>query len=76
MIKERDTEFELENLTTREIEVLKCIANGLSNREIAQKCMITEGTVKRHTNNIYAKLAVNSRTRAIVRAKTLHLLTE
>lgn len=61
-------------LSVREFEVLQCIAEGLSNREIAQRCVIAEGTVKRHTNNIYSKLGVRSRTQALIQAKILGLL--
>jgi len=61
-------------LSSREFEVLQCIAEGLSNREIAEHCVITEGTVKRHINNIYSKLGVRSRTQALMQAKLLSLL--
>lgn len=66
--------MDVQSLTTREIEILRHISGGLSNREIAQKCCIAEGTVKRHINNIYVKLNVGSRTQAVARAQTLNLL--
>jgi LuxR family transcriptional regulator, maltose regulon positive regulatory protein len=61
-------------LSDRELEVLARITDGLSNREIADALFVTVGTVKRHTNNIYSKLDVASRTQAIARARALNLL--
>jgi LuxR family maltose regulon positive regulatory protein len=63
-----------EPLSERELEVLGLIAAGLSNREIAQELYITVGTVKRHTNHIYGKLGVHSRTQAAAKARELGLL--
>jgi ATP/maltotriose-dependent transcriptional regulator MalT len=51
-------------LTSRELEVLKRVATGLSNREVARDLGISEATVRRHLANIYAKLDVGSRTAA------------
>jgi DNA-binding NarL/FixJ family response regulator len=65
---------EAQSLTLRELEILRYISSGLSNREIAQRCCITEGTVKRHANNIYVKLNVGSRTQAAALAQLLNLL--
>jgi len=75
-IRRRSTANRLlvEPLSERELEVLRLIAEGLSNAEIAAKLVIAQGTVKRHINNIYGKLAVQSRTRALVRARELGLL--
>jgi DNA-binding NarL/FixJ family response regulator len=53
-------------LTERELEVLQLMAKGWSNREIAKGLFITEGTVKNHVTNIYAKLGVHSRAEAVV----------
>jgi LuxR family maltose regulon positive regulatory protein len=64
----------LEPLSERELEVLRLVAAGLSNREIADRLIITLGTAKRHINNIYAKLDVHSRVQAVARAQDLHLL--
>ncbi len=64
----------IEPLSERELEVLDLIADGLSNREIAERLFIVVGTVKRHTNNIYGKLDVHSRTQAVAKATTLRLL--
>ncbi len=64
----------IEPLTERELEVLRLVSAGLANAEIAHRLCIANGTVKRHTNNIYGKLGVNSRTRAIARAEELGLI--
>jgi LuxR family maltose regulon positive regulatory protein len=64
----------LDPISEREMEVLHLIAAGLSNREIAEKLFISLNTVKTHTKNINSKLDVNSRTRAVARAKELGLL--
>lgn len=63
-----------EPLTKRELEVLQWLMDGLTNRDIAVKLSITEGTVKKHNNNIFGKLHVENRTQAIARARTLKLL--
>ena len=55
-----------EALTQRELEVLQLATRGLSNKEIAQKLIISEKTVKNHTANIFSKLQVNDRTQAIL----------
>jgi LuxR family maltose regulon positive regulatory protein len=70
----QDTSTLVEPLTPREIEVLQLIAEGLSNREIAQRLSISLSTVKRHNANIYGKLAVNNRTQAVARGRDLGLL--
>jgi predicted ATPase/DNA-binding CsgD family transcriptional regulator len=64
----------LEPLTEREQEVLYYIAEGLPNREIAQKLTVTVGTVKAHVNHIYTKLDVTNRVQAVARARELNLL--
>ncbi len=64
----------VETLSERELEVLRLIASGLSNREIAQMLFVTPGTVKRHSHNIYGKLEVRSRAQAVARARDLNLL--
>ena len=64
----------LESLSWREQEVLRLMAAGRKNQEIARELVIVIGTVKSHTNSIYRKLAVNSRVQAIARARALHLL--
>ena len=64
----------MDPISEREVEVLHLIAAGLSNREIAEKLFISLNTVKTHTKNINSKLDVNSRTRAVARAKEIGLL--
>jgi DNA-binding NarL/FixJ family response regulator len=56
-------------LSEREVEILRLLAQGFSNREIADKLFITEGTVKNHVSNILAKLNVRDRTQAVLKAK-------
>jgi LuxR family maltose regulon positive regulatory protein len=64
----------VEPLSERELDVLGLIAEGLSNREIAERLFISLHTVKWHTGNIYGKLGVKSRTQAVARARTFGLL--
>ncbi|MBN2391387.1 MAG: LuxR family transcriptional regulator [Anaerolineae bacterium] len=63
-----------DSLTSRELDVLHCISQGLSNKDIAEKLVIALNTVKRHTSSIYGKLDVKSRTQAVARARELGLL--
>jgi LuxR family maltose regulon positive regulatory protein len=73
--KPRQPQVEMiEPLSEREIEVLQLIAEGLSNREIAQKLFLSVNTVKVHTYNIYGKLSVHSRTQAVAQARALGIL--
>jgi DNA-binding CsgD family transcriptional regulator len=58
---------DLERLTTREAEVLELVACGLTNAAIADRLWIAAGTVKKHLDNIYAKLDVTNRTAAAAR---------
>jgi DNA-binding NarL/FixJ family response regulator len=55
-------------LTAREVEVLRLVAKGLRNREIARVIGRTEGTVKAHLKNIHEKLGVDDRTEAVTLA--------
>ncbi|WP_199925776.1 LuxR C-terminal-related transcriptional regulator [Paenibacillus bouchesdurhonensis] len=64
----------IESLTKREIEVLTAVAEGLSNKDIAERLGISETTVKTHTSNIYGKLGVKRRGQAVVRAKELNII--
>ena len=63
-----------EPLTERELEILRLIVAGYSNKEIAERLVIALSTVKWYINIIYQKLQVESRTKAIVRARELHLV--
>ena len=68
-----------EQLTPRELEVLRLVAEGLSNKEIASKLVLSEKTVKNRISNIFAKLRVDDRTQAVVqalRAGLVHLPDE
>lgn len=64
----------VEPLSEREIEVLKLLAAGLSNAEIAQKLYLSPNTLKAHTQNIYGKLDVHSRVQAVNRARELKII--
>lgn len=63
-----------EPLTAREVEVLRLIAAGLRNEEIANRLFISLSTVKRHIANAYGKLGATHRIEAVTRANELHLL--
>ena len=64
----------LEPLTQREEEVLRLIAAGRSNPEIAELLYLSLNTVKWHAKNLYGKLGVSSRVEAVTRAQELDLL--
>lgn len=63
-----------EPLSEREIEVLKLIAAGLSNREIAQRLFLAEGTVKNYVTNVLGKIGAHDRTQAALRGRELGLI--
>ena len=67
---------QLQNLgiSKREYEVLLLIANGCSNKEIADQLFVTESTIKTHVSNILVKLDAKRRTEALVRARELNLI--
>jgi LuxR family maltose regulon positive regulatory protein len=64
----------LDPLSERELEVLRLMADGASNEEIAEQLVIAVGTAKRHVSNILAKLAVSNRTQAVARAREIRLI--
>jgi DNA-binding NarL/FixJ family response regulator len=64
----------VEPLTERELAVLRLLAEGGSNREIAAALFLAEGTVKNHVTNVLAKLGVRDRTQAALRARALELV--
>jgi DNA-binding NarL/FixJ family response regulator len=61
-------------LSERELEVLRLLADGGSNREIAAALFLAEGTVKNHVTNVLAKLGARDRTQAALRARALQLI--
>jgi DNA-binding NarL/FixJ family response regulator len=63
-----------EQLTEREIEVIRLMAGGYSNKEIAHALGTAEGTIKNHVSNILAKFGVRDRTRAVLKALEARLL--
>ncbi len=65
-----------EVISLRERDVLELVAQGLSNREIAQVLVLSVDTVKRHMSNIFSKLNVHSRIQAVVQARSLGMLVE
>ena len=63
-----------EQLTRREISILKRLESGLSNKEIAEAIFVSEGTLKWHLHNVYHKLNVKNRSGAMTRARTLGIV--
>jgi len=61
-------------LTAREIEVVRMVARGLRNKEIADELSITEGTVKAHLRAIFEKVGVDSRAKLIIYAREMHVV--
>ncbi|PSL47241.1 DNA-binding NarL/FixJ family response regulator [Chitinophaga niastensis] len=72
--KERHVYQDPYGLSPREKEVLRCLVNGDTYKQIAEGCHISVGTVRSHIMNIYRKLDVNSRSNAIVKAMKEHLV--
>ena len=72
--KQDDLDSPLERLTPREREVLQLVAEGLSNREIAERLFLALDTVKGHNHRIFGKLGVKNRTQAINKAIALEIL--
>jgi ATP/maltotriose-dependent transcriptional regulator MalT len=64
----------VEALSDRELEVLKLVTAGMSNREIAEQLFISPGTAKTHIHNLCGKLGVRNRTEAAMKAKELDLV--
>lgn len=72
--KHRD-DFLPDALSPREVEILKLVATGASNREIAETLVISEGTVKNHLSSILSKLGVRDRMQAILKAKEYGIIS-
>ena len=62
------------DISKRELEVLKLLAQGLSNQEIADKLFVSLNTIKTHTSNLFSKLDVKRRTQAVQKGKNLRLI--
>ncbi|WP_430472487.1 LuxR C-terminal-related transcriptional regulator [Zestomonas insulae] len=67
---------ENQDISHREREILRFVAAGLSNRDIAQTVHLSEATIKWHLHNLFAKLGVRSRTQAVLKGKSMGLLGE
>lgn len=63
-------------LTGRELDVLRLVAQGKTNAAVARDLFLSEATVKTHLNRVFEKLAVNSRTAAVAKARSVGLLEE
>lgn len=68
------TEPLIDPLTNRELDIVLAIVEGMSNKEIADRFGLTEGTVKGHINRIYGKLGIKRRVQTVARMKELRLL--
>lgn len=64
----------VESLSPREMEILRLVASGDSNKEIAERLVITEGTVKNHLSSILSKLNAKDRLQAVIRAREVGLI--
>lgn len=69
-----DRKREALGITPRELETLELIAQGLSNREIAEKLFVSENTVKTHSSRVFYKLGARRRTQAVQLGKELRLI--
>jgi LuxR family transcriptional regulator, maltose regulon positive regulatory protein len=63
-----------QQLTKREVSILKRLESGLSNKEIAEAIFVSEGTLKWHLHNVYSKLDVKNRPGAVARGRALGIL--
>ena len=72
--RETSIESQVERLSERELEVLRLVSAGLSNREIAAQLFLSPGTIKTHIHNICGKLGASNRTQAVTLAQDLELI--
>lgn len=70
-----ETERQKLGLSSRELEVLQLMADGLSNQEIAERLFLSLATVKTHSSNLFEKLDVKRRTQAVEKARQLKLIS-
>ncbi|HEX2996072.1 MAG TPA: response regulator transcription factor [Anaerolineales bacterium] len=70
----RSTSTLIDPLSAREIEILRLVATGASNKEIAESLVIAEGTVKNHLTSIFSKLDVKDRMQAVIKGNDLGIL--
>jgi DNA-binding NarL/FixJ family response regulator len=69
-----NSDEQIEHLSPRELEILKLVATGASNKEIAKQLVIAEGTVKNHLSRILSKIGVRDRMRAVIKARELGII--
>jgi len=62
-------------ISSRELEVLQLMAEGLSNQEIAERLFVSLNTIKTHSSNLFLKMEVGRRTQAVEKAKRLSLIS-
>jgi LuxR family maltose regulon positive regulatory protein len=74
--KEPPKKIKVNVLTRREVEILQCVAEGLRNKEIAEKLFNSEETIKKHIYNMFIKLNVKNRLSLVIKAKELGILEE
>lgn len=74
VVSEQDDSHLVEAISEREIEVLQLLADGRTNKEMAQAMFVSVNTIKSHLKSIYGKLNVNNRREAVSRARLLHLI--
>ena len=74
-LKSHEPNSLVDPLSSRELEVLKLVATGASNKEIALALVIAEGTVKNHLTNIFSKMGVRERMQAVLKARELGLIS-
>ncbi len=73
-IADRATEDIIDPLSTRELDILQLLGQGFSNREIADRTFLAEGTVKNYVSSILSKLGASDRAKAVIKAKDLGLI--
>jgi two-component system, NarL family, response regulator LiaR len=72
--KLNEVELRQLRISSRELEVLQLMAEGLSNQEIAERLFVSLNTIKTHSSNLFIKLEAERRTQAVEKAKRLSLI--